>query len=101
MIAQDNFNVLKMLIDEASQTQDINSLLDKLKNMNLQAVGELNYMLANYVYQASDGSNIKFHYHSYDPSGPFQNLPDINKIKLELFNGQELIAKHDARFEDK
>lgn len=37
-----------------------------------------------YMYCADDGS-IRFVYRSWDPSGPFQNLPDINRYFLSLY----------------
>jgi hypothetical protein len=80
MLAKDYFESIKILIENASESSDINILLRGLEDMNLVAVGEINSMLANYTYSTPDGSSIRFHYHSYDPSGPFQNLPDTNKI---------------------
>lgn len=31
-----------------------------------------------------EGAQVQVEHRWYDPSGPFQNLPDMNKVKLEL-----------------
>ena len=100
MLAKVYFENIKQLIDAASKSSDINILLHGLEGMGLIAVGELNSMLANYTYSAPDGSSINFHYHSYDPSGPFQNIPDTNKIKLDLLNEQQVIEEYSTQFDD-
>ena len=100
MLANEKYKNIVNKIDEAEKHKDINLLLDYLDSLGLSSVGEKNSMLANYELSEADGSKIKVHYHSYDPSGPFQNLPDINKTKIELFNGNNLVSEYSANFED-
>ncbi|MHC4050150.1 hypothetical protein [Bradyrhizobium sp. 25ACV] len=42
-------------------------------------------------YFADDGA-IRLEYRSWDPSGPFQNLPDINRYFLTLYEPSDRYA---------
>jgi hypothetical protein len=101
MLAKQKFDAVKALVQQASKDQDANLIVHEVPKLGLNIVGESNYMLLNCEYEASDSTSLKFHYHSYDPSGPFQNIPDINKVKIELFNKGELVEKHEESFDDK
>lgn len=101
MTIKNLFNEIKQVIEEASIKHDVNILIQYIEKQNFNAVGESNSMLANYIFNTDDGYSIKFHYHSYDPSGPFQNLPDTNKIKLQLLNDKEVIDEFVMQFDDK
>lgn len=37
---------------------------------------------------------------SYDQSGPFQNLPDMNKIEMQLTFNNQILDKHYVEWED-
>lgn len=45
--------------------------------------------------------SVTFRYHSYDPLGPFQNLPDVNKIEIKLIQNDQVIDEHNDYFDDK
>jgi len=101
MIAKDLFEQIAGYIDEAEQLQNSSLLVDKVKALNLKIEGEANYMNLNCSYGAQDGSSIMFSCRSYDPSGPFQNLPDINKIKLQLLQNGSVVSEVSKQFNDK
>ncbi len=101
MLAKQKFDAIKAIVQRASKDQDANLIVREVTKSGLVIVGESNYMLLNCEYAASDSTSLKFHYHSYDPSGPFQSSPDINKVKIELFNNGELVEKYEDSFEDK
>lgn len=101
MIAKELFEKIKGYIEEAAQTQNSSPLVDKVRALNLHKTGEINYMNLNCSYDAADGSSIVFSFRSYDPSGPFQNLPDVNKIKLQLLQGGAVISEVSKEFDDK
>jgi hypothetical protein len=48
-----------------------------------------------YIKADDEGSRIVINYRSVDPSGPFQNLPDINKYDIALeVNGKTIEKNH-------
>lgn len=100
MIAKDIFDKISGFIKEAERTQNSSSLMDQVRALNLETIGEANYMNLNCSYQAADGSSINFEFRSYDPSGPFQNLPDVNKIKLQLIQSGSVVSEVATRFDD-
>lgn len=46
-----------------------------------------------------DGSSITLSFRSFDQSGPFQNLPDMNRFELKLLSHWELIEEFRAEYE--
>ena len=100
MIAREKYIFLKSMVLFFSRNKDINGLLDRVRELQLDAIGESNSMYYECVYHSTDGNSVNFTYKSYDPSGAFQNLPDINKVKIELFENGVLTAAHDERFSD-
>lgn len=101
MLAKEMFETISNYIEEAVANRDSSTLVDKVKALNLAIEGESNYMDLNCSYTASDGTSIVFSFHSYDPSGPFQNLPDVNKIKLQLISNGNLVSEVSQEFDDK
>jgi hypothetical protein len=54
-----------------------------------------------YRYAFSDGSDaVELYVRSYDPSGPFQNIPDINRFTASLIRDGKTIATHDRQYND-
>jgi hypothetical protein len=100
MIAKEVFDKISGYIEQAERTQKSSPLLDQVRALNLEMVGEANYMNLKCSYQAQDGSSIAFEFRSYDPSGPFQNLPDVNKIKLQLLKENSVVSEVSTRFDD-
>jgi hypothetical protein len=101
MNARELFDQISDYVTEAEMTQNSSPLVDKVKALNLNIDGEVNYMNLNCSYQDQAGSSIKFSFRSYDPSGPFQNLPDVNKIEMQLFKNGAVISEINKRFDDK
>ncbi|WP_140162557.1 hypothetical protein [Billgrantia desiderata] len=101
MIAEGLFKQIAGYIEEAARSQNSSPLVDRVKALGLDTEGEVNYMHLKCSYMAEDGSSIKFSFQSYDPSGPFQNLPDVNKIHLQLLKNGEVVYEINERFDDK
>ena len=101
MIASKYFEIIKGYIAESVARQDSSYLVDKVRELNLKISGEANYMRLNCSYYAPDGSSVIFTFKSYDPSGPFQNIPDVNKVKLLLLQNQSVIAEVSEAYDDK
>lgn len=101
MIAESLFNQIAGYIEEAVRSQNSSPLVDQVKALGLDTEGEVNYMNLKCSHVAEDGSSIKFSFRSYDPSGPFQNLPDVNKIHLQLLKNGDVVSEVSERFDDK
>ncbi|MDO6557748.1 hypothetical protein [Paraglaciecola chathamensis] len=101
MLAQDKFNLIKSYIEESVKTQNSSYLVDRVREMNLDVSGDAHYYRLYCSCNESDGSSILFEFRSYDPSGPFQNLPDVNKIKLQLLQNNQLVSELIERYDDK
>ena len=101
MIAKEKFEIIKKYIADSSVKQNSSYLVDKVREMNLEISGESSYMQLNCSFNAPDGSSIIFAFKSYDPSGPFQNLPDINKINLQLLHDGVIVEEINERYDDK
>ena len=52
-----------------------------------------------YIKADDEGSRIVINYRSVDPSGPFQNLPDINKYEIALEVKGKTIEKYHYEYE--
>lgn len=100
MIAKELFVKISAYINEAEKSRESSPLVDKVNALNLNTTGEANYMNLNCSYEAQDGSSIIFSFRSYDPSGPFQNLPDVNKIKLQLLQSGSVVSEIKTQFDD-
>lgn len=99
MIAKEVFEKIRGYIETSAEAQDASYLIDKVRELGLD--GEVNYMRFQCSYVAGDGSAILLDFRSYDPSGPFQNLPDRNKIKLQLLQHNIEIESIEETFDDK
>lgn len=101
LLAQNIFNCLKELTIKASSSRNTGIIIDEVPKMDMSILGEYNYMDLQCRHDASDGSAVTFRYHSYDPSGPFQNLPDTNKIDIKLIHHDQVIEEYSCHFDDK
>lgn len=101
MIAKELFDKISIYIQDAVNSRDSSSMVDRIKMLGLQTEGEVNYAHLKCSYVAKDGSSIKFSFRSYDPSGPFQNIPDVNIIQLQLCQNDTVLTEINERFDDK
>jgi hypothetical protein len=101
MLAQGKFDLIKSHIEESAKIQNSSYLVDRVREMNLDVSGEAHYYRLYCSCKESDGSSILFEFRSYDPSGPFQNIPDVNKIKLQLFQDNQLVSELIEQYDDK
>ncbi len=100
MIAKQKYGELVSISKRASDAQDANIIVHEIPNTGTTVIGESNYMLLNCKYTDEQGDSVVFHYRSYDPSGPFQNLPDINKFRVELWVDGKLLELFEDSFDD-
>lgn len=102
MNTREIFASLRNALEEARSQQDSSIATSAANSFGFVESDESrNFTFAvRYSYTGSDGYSIVLNYRSYDPSGPFQNLPDINKFSLTLVNGGSEEDSYSCSFED-
>ena len=101
MLAKSKFNLIKSYIEESAKIQNSSYLVDRVREMNLDISGDAHYYRLYCSCNEINGSSILFEFRSYDPSGPFQNILDVNKIKLQLLQNDQLISELIEQYDDK
>ncbi|MBH0010968.1 hypothetical protein I6F66_02610 [Pseudoalteromonas sp. NZS100_1] len=101
MLAEVKFNLIKSYINQSAMIQNSSYLVDRVREMNLSVSGEAHYYRLYCTYNEVDGSSILFEFRSYDPSGPFQSIPDVNKIKLQLLQNNQVVSEIFEQYDDK
>jgi len=100
MLGTDLYQLLVSYCEEAVTTKKSAPLLEKVRALNPVIEGESHYARLKCSFVCTDGHGVQFSYRSYDPSGPFQNLPDVNKIEVSQFLGALAIASNSFDFEE-
>ncbi|MEZ8618972.1 hypothetical protein AB4374_13900 [Vibrio splendidus] len=99
MKASETYEYVKSLVLRAEKDLDTDTLVNAIKEQNWLVSGEFNYMIMDVQKKESDGSSVRLYYKSYDQSGPFQNLPDISKVQVQLIENNEVVEEINVRFE--
>ncbi|MCE2596391.1 MULTISPECIES: hypothetical protein [Motilimonas] len=99
MKASETYEFVKSLVRKAELDLDTGTFVNALKELDWQISGEFSYMRMDVQKVESDGCRVRLYYKSYDPSGPFQNLPDVNKIQVQLIQGNTVIDELNVRFD--
>lgn len=101
--ASDVFEALKQGIDKAVSDENFMSvcnLADELR-MDGGEEGRSTSLSYRYQYQDGDGQQVGLHVRSYDPSGPYQNIPDMNRITVNLYDSKgNVMASYDRSYSD-
>lgn len=101
--AKDVFEALKQGIDKAVSDENFMSVCNLAEELRMDGGEEqrstsLSY---RYQYQPGDGQRVSLHVRSYDPSGPFQNIPDINKFTVNLYDSQgNVLGSYERSYSD-
>lgn len=99
MFAKNKFTEIKKIMIDARVNKDTDTLVESIKQLDLNIKDGSNFYYLEAGDEEEDGSSIYFLYRSYDPSGPFQNLPDVNKITLILSKDGKEVDKYNENFE--
>ena len=98
----DIFQTLRISLDEAREAK--NHLIAKEAALNNGFTKEdlTHGLTVKYLFRYEDNEDgkIEMEWRSYDPSGPFQNLPDMNKIELKCYIKSQLIDQYQVEYED-
>lgn len=96
------FEAIKSEMDVARNEQSLAHFRAAAKSLNLveedvSAVVSIRYQ---YSLTLPTGEVISGSMRSYDQSGPFQHLPDMNKIEMQLSNNDQIIDEYKVSWED-
>lgn len=102
MRAQDIYTLLVLAIDQACESEGFMEVCEVAGHHGMRGgrVTAFNALKYEYTYSDSDGHMVHLNIRSYDPSGPFQNIPDINRFTVKLVIGSQDIAIHDRQYSD-
>ena len=86
MNAENIFEEMKAFVSAACNAKDHSLAVQAAEKFGFCSVptGSLSQIFADLRYKDPNGSEISLVAKWLDPSGPFQNLPDINRILLTL-----------------
>ena len=96
------FERVKAEMDIAKNEQSLAHFRNAAKNLGLieEDISTIVNIRYQYTYALPTGEKITGTMRSYDQSGPFQNLPDMNKIEMELVDNGQLIDEYRVSWED-
>ena len=63
-------------------------------------VKSFNALRYEFAYIDSEGGQVTLNVRSHDPSGPFQNEPDINRFTVKLICAGREMASHDRQYNE-
>lgn len=102
MQARQVYDSLVTAIDKACESRGFLEVCDVAVRLGMTGgeVKAFNSLRYEYAYKDDDGQTVDLNVRSYDPSGPFQNEPDINRFTAKLrVNGSEVVS-HDRSYTD-
>lgn len=98
MNTEEKFLVLKDALTKACSLKDHLIVKDVAKSLGFTETEQPRSMTHEYL--GADGWSIVLIIRSYDPSGPFQNLPDVNKFDLKLICDSSVKRGFSCSYED-
>jgi len=94
------FEEVKRRIQRSCETKD-HAILE-LSDLGFKKEDVNDGRLIHYQFKLNidPTSKIEIDFRCYDQSGPFQNLPDMNKFTAHLKEGNEIIETYQDTYED-
>lgn len=103
MNAEESFEAMKAFVDAACKAKDHSFAVIAAERLGFQHIpisGASSQVFANLRYQEPSGSEVWLVAKWHDPSGPFQNIPDINRLRLTLKVPGCNPVEHMSEYED-
>lgn len=102
MLANTLYDAVTRAIDKACETQGFLEVCDVAAQLGMAGgeVKSFNALRYEFTYSDSQGNQVTLNVRSYDPSGPFQNEPDINRFTAKLILGGHVVASHDRQYSE-
>ena len=103
MTEKDTFKSLKNAIEKTCATKTYHLTEEEALSLGLIKSDESSSWTLAYKFERlmPDGTSITLGFRSFDPSGPFQNLPDVNRFVLRHISSQGgIIEEFTAEYTD-
>jgi hypothetical protein len=102
MSAEKLFEEMKVFVDAACKEKNYSLAVQGAENFGFQSFPTegMSQVLADLRYKDFTGSEVWLVAKWHDPSGPFQNLPDINRIRLTLRVSGQPPVEYMREYED-
>lgn len=102
MQAKKLFDAIASAIDKACESRGFLEVCDSAAKLGMIGgeVKSFNTLKYEFSYADSDGGSVTLNVRSYDPSGPFQNEPDINRFTTKLLRDGREVDSYDRSYED-
>lgn len=96
------FEEMKAYVDAACKEKDYSLAVQAAEKSGFRSVprSSTSSVLADLRYKDVTGSEIWLVAKWHDPSGPFQNLPDVNRIRLTLSVPGRPLIEYMGEYED-
>lgn len=102
MQARQIYDALVVAIDVACEERGFLEVCDEAIRLGMAGGQTGDIMTLGYKYEYTDEESqvVSLYVRSYDPSGPFQNEPDINRFTAKLHTNGREVASHDRSYTD-
>ncbi|MCB1944717.1 MAG: hypothetical protein KDF55_03290 [Thauera sp.] len=102
MIAEKLFDEMKAFVDEACNEKNYFVAVQAAEKFGFQdfPTTSTSQIFADLRYKDSGGCEVSLVAKWHDPSGPFQNLHDINRIRLTLRVPGQPAVEYMGEYED-
>lgn len=102
LLAKTLYDAVASVIDKACESKGFREVCDVAAQLGM-AGGELNSFNAlryEFAYADEVGDQVTLNVRSYDPSGPFQNEPEINRFTVKLISRGREVASHERQYNE-
>jgi hypothetical protein len=102
MQAKAIFDAVTRVVDRACESRGFQEVCDSAAKLGMAGgrVSSFNILKYEFTYADGKGGIITLNVRSYDPSGPSQNQPDINRFTVKLLCDGREVESHDRSYED-
>jgi hypothetical protein len=96
------FDALASAIDNACKSRGFLEVCDSAAKLGMIGgeVNSFNTLKYEFTYTDGEGGSVTMNVRSYDPSGAFQNEPDINRFTAKLLRDGREVDSYDRSYED-
>lgn len=100
--AETVFTEVKKSVVEACKAKKYLLVEDKAIQLGFSKMdNSQGFMLKiNFLYEVENNERVELEFRSYDQSGPFQHLPDMNKFEVKLYKTDLLKDSYTDSYED-
>lgn len=100
--ARQAFDWLADAIERTVAARGFNEVCQHAEQLGLKGGQTKSITTLGYRFDGVDasGARVELYIRSYDPSGPFQNIPDINRFTVTLTENGVQTARYENEYSD-